>query len=175
MRPKLYLCKTSRKFWWLHCCVVARPKLYFAFISACQWSYFELIYKIVGFCTLSWSEFQSFSGLAILSRKPFCIKQTVLSWFCICVLCRFSESYQYIYIKSYSVHIFSTGMQQKGYGDQRVLIFWKGKLGQNGWNGVTWLWKTSENDLEEILCNTPSIFNSNMNILSPYIILIIYI
>ena len=46
------------------------------------------------------------------------------------------------------------GMQQKGYGNQSALIFWRGKLGWNGWNGVTWLQRTSENAWEEILCNS---------------------
>ena len=36
-------------------------------------------------------------------------------------------------------------MWWKGYGDRRVLIFWKGKLGRNGWNRVTWLRRTQEN------------------------------
>ena len=37
------------------------------------------------------------------------------------------------------------GMRRKGYGDQRVLIFLKGKLGWNAWNEVTWLQRTPEN------------------------------
>ena len=36
-------------------------------------------------------------------------------------------------------------MQWKGYGDQRVLIFQKGKLGWNVWNRVMWLQRTLEN------------------------------
>ena len=36
-------------------------------------------------------------------------------------------------------------MRRKGYGDRRVLIFRKGELGQNAWNGVTWLQRTLEN------------------------------
>ena len=47
-------------------------------------------------------------------------------------------------------------MWQKGYRDQRVLIFQKGELGQNAWNKVTWLWRTLENAWDEILHNSIS-------------------
>ena len=47
-------------------------------------------------------------------------------------------------------------MRWKGYGDRRVLIFQKGKLGQNAWNKVTWLRRTLENTQDEILHNSIS-------------------
>ena len=46
-----------------------------------------------------------------------------------------------------------TGMWQKGYRDRRVLIFRKVELGQNAWNEVMWLRRTSENAQDEILYN----------------------
>ena len=53
------------------------------------------------------------------------------------------------------------GMWWKGYRDWRLLIFRRGKLGQNAWNEVTWLQRTSENAQDEILCNSISPLGPN--------------
>ena len=48
------------------------------------------------------------------------------------------------------------GMWWKGYGNRRVLIFWRGELGEmgrTGSHGCGEHWRTLENAQEEILCN----------------------
>ena len=46
------------------------------------------------------------------------------------------------------------GMRQKGYGDRRVLIFRRGKLGWKAWNEVMWLQRTMENAWDEFPHNS---------------------
>ena len=56
------------------------------------------------------------------------------------------------------------GMWWKGYGNRRVLIFWRGELGEmgrTGSHGCGEHWRTLENAQEEILCNSISPLGPN--------------
>jgi hypothetical protein len=92
-----------------------------SFISA--WSYFELIYVVVGLLYTVLKRISEISGTAILSRKS-ASQQTkvVLSWFlgcvCVCVLCRSIWSCTYIYIYFSEVilgALISSGAHREGF------------------------------------------------------------